>query len=370
MTGEKAGKILLTAILVSLLLVTNVYGAHRDKPYRTQYSATFDGLIAWSSFGLLASDEPTRKSGANLPLLQIYDMQGNAVAAAHWDGSEPKLSKDGNEWTITLTSQKDTGKLSYELKSYWSSEMKLARGRAGITVTALGDVSEAAKYRYALRFAGSGAWISKDGKSAVLATPSRSQEKVYEHAVLIADDSSCAFRSGQIEKYDINKKVEKLYYTEAMSYPTKTGDLAKAKLIGLYITVVNSWSHEPVMDFAAAMSSGVKEPDVRIFGVVDKQTASPGECLEYTYYLMNAGMGDAIELDVTIPVSEDVTLITGSLIGSPGTAMLMPSGEEVKVTELRSDSQAADKNIKSFRWKPKEGLKPGETIQISFSVII
>lgn len=359
------------AIIAVLLALGNAALAYTAaKPAKANFMDAFSGVSAWGPFGMLAADEPTTKTSKSVPLLQLTDSSGKSVAIAQWDGSDPKVSADGREWTMILSTTVGLRKMSYELKSSWTEETKLAGGRMDLTVTYLGEAEQAAKYSYLLRLPGSGAWASKDGKSAAVASMEGFAGNVADFLALTPIGGSCTFKARQIEKKDSAKADRKLSFIEASSVAPKQGEAAKAQVMGIYMAQVRAWSYEPVLALVTAMNSGAADPDVRIFGTVDKQAASPGESLKYTYFLFNAGMDEATDLNVNIPISDKTGLVTDSIYGSPGTATLMPRGEAIQIKAEEAISGASDRSIRSIQWRPEGNLMPGETVEISFSVVI
>ncbi|HOG52335.1 MAG TPA: hypothetical protein PLT03_00515 [Bacillota bacterium] len=370
MRSSKARYIISAAIMAALLLSHLTYGANFDKPAKVLYLEAFTGMEAWKPFGLLSVEEPSTKASKNLPVLQLTDGAGRLVAVAQWGGEDAVISKDGREWSITLTAAVGLKKLRYSLKSVWSDDTKLPWGIAELTVAALDNPADAANYRHTLRLPGSGSWVSKDGKAAAVEAVSQAKDTIDYYLALSPLDGTCTFKSKQIEKADGKKETRKIFFVEATSVAPRQGEEPKALVMGIRLSMARAWSYEPVLDLAAAMSGAKADPDVRIFGTADKQAASPGDSLEYRYYLFNAGMDEAADLNVTIPISDKTSLIVASIYGSPGKARLMPSGEEVEVRAEKGDSKAVDVNIKSMHWKPSKNLMPGEMIYIAFSVII
>ncbi len=370
MFGKSSGLRIFVSMLSFICLLAAASGASQTMPVKGLYLGTFNVLEGWDGFGILSAEEPIAKASKNMPIMQILDAAGKLVETAQWDGSGPKVSADGNEWTMNLTANIGFKKHSFELKSSWTDKTKLSAGLIKLTVTTLGEPADAAKYSYVLRFPGSGSWVSKDGKAAAVASIEGFKDNLAAYIAIAPADNSCTFKSKQMSKSDSGKVDRKLFYIEASSSPAKQGETPNPLIMGIYMTRVMAWSYEPVLDLSSAISSGKAEPDVRIFGTVDKQTASPGESLNYTYFLLNAGMDEATDLSVTIPISEKTGLIISSISGSPGIAKLQPSGKEVEVVQNGQLSGEPDMGIKSIQWSPKGNLRPGETISISFSIAI
>lgn len=367
MLGKHSGYRIAFALLAFICLSVAVSGASQAEPVKGLYLGTFNVLQAWEDFGILSAEEPNTKVSSKMPILQILDAEGKLVSLAQWDGTEPKVSADGKEWAIVLSATIGFKRFAFELRSSWTDKTKLNAGLIKLMVTTLGEPADVAKYFFVLRFPGSGSWVSKDGKSAVAASIEGFKDSLAAYIALAPVDDSCTFKSKQMSKNDSSKVGKKLFYIEASSSNFK-GEVQEPLIMGVYITKVIAWSYEPVLALSAAINSDKVEPDVRIFGTVDKQTASPGESLNYTYFLFNAGMDEATDLSVSIPVQEKTGLITSSISGDPGIARLMPSGKEIEVEQKGQNTGESDMSIKSIQWSPERDLRPGETISISFSI--
>lgn len=361
-----------TILSVAMLLIVSsaVYGATPEAPKKASYLGVFNVLEAWGPFGLLGADEPSAKQAKALPLVQVLDSSGRALALAQWEGEAPKVSKDGKEWSITLSATIMLKKHSFELRSAINEGTKLYSGRIELTLAYNGDASEAAKYRYLLKLPGAGAWASKDGLAAAISSIDGYSGSLSQFIAVAVADGSASLKAKQISKVSDKKEERKLFLIEASSTSPKTGETPKQRIMTLYMTKVSCWAQEPVLALAGAMVSEGRDPDLRLFGTADKQSVSPGESLEYTYYVFNSGMDEAADLSITIPISNMTSLIKSSIYGSPGKARLMPSGEEIEVTAERSETITADGAIKTILWKPARNLMPGETMKISFSVVI
>ncbi len=362
--------VVLYAIIAFAILPGMVIGASFNVPQKASFLDTFNGILAWDSFGLLAVDEPIGKSVKTIPLVQIIDSAGKNVAVAQWDGTSPKVTKDGKEWSITLSATIMLKKHSFELRSTINEGTKLYSGRIELTLAYNGDASEAAKYRYLLKLPGVGAWASKDGLAAAISSIDGYSGSLSQFIAVAVADGSASLKAKQISKVSEKKEERKLFLIEASSTSPKAGETPKQRIMTLYMTKVSCWAQEPVLALAGAMVSEGRDPDLRLFGTADKQSVSPGESLEYTYYVFNSGMDEAADLSITIPISNMTSLIKSSIYGSPGKARLMPSGEEIEVTAERSETRTSDGTIKTILWKPARNLMPGETMKISFSVVI
>jgi len=365
--GKHSGYRIAFALLAFICLSVVVSDASQAIPVKGLYLGTFSVLQAWDDFGILSAEEPATKMSSNMPILQILDAEGKLVNLAQWDGTEPKVSANGKEWAIVLSATIGFKRFSFELRSSWTDKTKLNAGLIKLMISTLGEPADAAKYSFVLRFPGSGSWVSKDGKSAAVASIEGFKDSLAAYIALAPVDDSCTFKSKQMSKNDSSKVGKKLFYIDASS-SYKKGEAPKQLIMGVYITKVIAWSYEPVLALSAAISSDKAEPDVRIFGTVDKQSASPGESLNYSYFLLNAGMDEATDLSVSIPIQEKTGLITSSITGDPGIARLMPSGKEIEVVQRGQNSGESDMSIKSIQWSPKGNLRPGETIRISFSI--
>lgn len=354
---------------ISIALTAHTEGASLPIQIEVKFPSCSKVPERMSFFKLLAFNEADPCDLEGIPLLQILDRDGKAVASGSWHGNRPGVSKDGLEWRAGLTAQIGTTRLNYELKSIWTNKTKLKAGKAELSLSILGDGQGNVQYSHVLRFPGVRAWASEDGMSAVVGQDLLFRDGLSRFAVLSVKESTCSFKAEQIVEIDENNKHLSMPFIEAMS-ETQGAEVGTSRLImGISITIVETWSFEPALALASAMGLKSTEPDVRIFGSANKREAVLGEEIEYSYFLFNAGMDEAADIKVTIPLSDGTSLVPGSINGSSGKAILAPSYKLIEVSSERKPDTSQDPSIRSFQWMPGCNLMPGETIEVSFSVV-
>jgi hypothetical protein len=276
--------ILALTMAIALGVSIVALGAPSEKPVRARLYDTFEAIKAWDSFCLLADEEglSLKTTLPGLPVLLISDLSGKQVSLAVWDGKTTKIDLSKNEWFIVIESQIEGKQMSFELRSTWTPKTPFKWGLVKLSLDVTSDVTWASKYLYSLRFPSSAMWTAKDGSYAILESVENRTDALNDYMILRVSGIGASFATGKIRKNDYTLAV-----AEIRTNLRKPDNAANTKLIELLITCTRAWSEVPVLNLVESWVSGVSKPDVKIFGAVDKQKASPGEQLTYTTtYLM------------------------------------------------------------------------------------
>lgn len=356
--------VVIVAIIFVLIAASTFTVAQLSTPSMVRLLGSFDAFEVWGSFGLLAAG-PIMTESSRIPLVCIEDSTGHAVAFAKWDGKGPELSSDGGVWVMHLIADLEGQKITYELRSSFNADSKLVNGTTEIALEETSGLGLGSEYTHTLMFAGSDAIHSEKGTEAVLSSVSETREALLDLLVFTSSEESCMFTRGTTTASD--KTVD---FIEARAHLNTAKCADQGPIMTIFMTTVKAWSPEPALDLAKAMNGKDVSPDLRIMGSVDKVAASPGEDIEYTYHIFNAGMEEAVDLEVNIPIPEGTELVFSSLEGSEGRLRLIPSGEVFDILSTSGVTHTAGKGVTSMLLTPRRPLLPGGTFTVSFKVII
>ncbi len=349
-------KILTVLVLAACSALMLAGGDARVSASETPNELTAQGfpIMPYAAAG---RPDPSASLSRGTGLVKVYSMSGELTGVARWDGESIEIARGEPGWTIPLTVTVQGLELRLELDL---RETRSARpggaGRVRICLSAAGNLSIAHEYSYVLALSGGGAWIAEDQGSAhaaVLKSGVPGSSGLTSYMVAYSTDDSVDFRSGSVEA----KLGDEAYFVEAASWPAgpDKANARDSRLLTIDALVVNAWSEEPVLALASTLAQADSKPDVRVFGAVDKETASPGDALTYTYYLFNAGTSPAVGVSISLPIPQGAVFAAYSLHGNPGAVLLHAE---------------ADREVDAITWSPTEDLDSGDIVAISLSIIV
>ncbi len=356
--------VILASVALMLVASAMVCAAQPGAPSRVRLYEEYDAIDLWGPFALIAT-EPGAAGAEGMPLIGIADKEGHIAARAAWDGKGPKVSSDGRAWSVNLSADLDGRHVTYELTSTWDGSSKPVNGTMMLVLQETSGSGVGSEYIHKMRLAGLAGTVSEDGAEAVLSFASEADGKLPDFLIITAYEDSCEFAKGQM---DISDKA--IDFIEASSYTDTAKCADPDRIMAVNMTMVKVWSAEPALSLAKAMRNKGTSPDLCIIGSADKKTVNPGDTIEYTYHIFNAGMEEAMDIEANIPVPEGTELIPSSLSGTEGKVRLIPSREVIDIPSTSEVTRLAGKGIASMIWTPGRPLLPGGTFTVSFKVTI
>lgn len=360
-----SGKIFAILFVFSVALAGSASGLSLSRPVLGVMEGQFDYINAWEGFGIAV--EAYTQEPAGFYVLSLRDTASGATLRALWDGSSLLFDEKGNSWAIPVSIGSGSSAQKAKLISSWTDKAPFDWGIATLGMEGQLTDSKAA-YMAGISLIGSSVSVPKDGSYAVIRSAERDSDGLFAYLIARSRVQTASFKPSSLKKVGITAGT-------AIFEVVLTGAQPQDGSKDIELTLVRAISDEDAIALGEAWvasyaKAASKRPDVRLTGTIDKPRVNPGDKVRYTYYLFNAGMDQAKGLSVAIPVPQGGRLLSGSISGDSGKALLKPSGATIDLAAGTDVDTLAYEGAIEISWVPSEGLKPGAVMKFSFDFLV
>jgi len=359
------GKTVLILTALSVALAGAAAGFGLARPSLGIMQGQFSYIRAWDEFGVAIEGNAAAANG--FLVSSIRDAAGGGSLKAIWDGSSLLYDEKASSWEMPLFIGSGTGAQKAKLVSYWTDKAPFPWGLATIGIEGQ-LIDPKAAYSAGISLIASQAFVSKDGSFAVMKSAERDEDGLFAYLIARQIAQTSSFKASVIRKGSATAGIIGFELTLSGAQPLAGAQAAE-------LTVIRAMADEDAMSLGEAWVAShakpdAKRPDVRLTGTVDKLKVNPGEAVRYTYYLFNAGMDQAKNLSVSVPVPQGGKLVKGSIKGDNGKAVLYPSGAAIDLGVGTDADSGAYEGATDISWAPSDNLRPGAVIRISFDFLV
>ena len=294
-------------------------------------------------------------------VLFIENSEGRLLTAATWDGSAPRISAGGKEWVFSLSALLEGRRIEYELGINIENKAKLPGGSVVLSVKDLSGYKMGSSYRHTLRLHGFKCLVSDDGRLAALSPYEAQSNGLSSFIALVMQSGKCRIFPEQADAAE-----------NEPSYVNATSEIVEgfdsSVLIEVLLVPAQSWAPEHVLSFAGAIDGTEMVPDIRVKGVSDKAAASPGETVKYSYFIFNAGTGNAVDVELSILIPAQIQPILESLRASKGELRILQQVHGKQASYKDEEGTKSNYEEKIMRILLTEEITAGEAISIEIEV--